>query len=99
MDPGHGRAEHGGQITWRFPAATAVFPHDVWVIAPGGSAASATQVTTGLKFPGDPSVSKTFTQAGTWTFICKLHSVITAGNVDGHGRHRGRHGRSGGDAP
>ena len=59
------------------------FPHDVWVIAPGGNAASATQVTSGLKFPGDPSVSKTFTTAGTWTFLCKIHSVLTAGTYTG----------------
>ena len=57
-----------------------MFPHDVWVIAPGWQRPpSATQVTTGLKFPGDPSVSKTFTETGTWTFLCKIHSVLTAG--------------------
>ena len=33
-------ADDGRQITWSFPAETAVFPHDVWVIAPGGTAAS-----------------------------------------------------------
>ena len=43
---------------WNFPSETAVFPHDVWVIAPGGDAASATQVTSGLKFPGDAPVSQ-----------------------------------------
>ena len=71
------------QMTWAFPAETAVFPHDVWVIAPGGTAASATQVTPGLKFPGDPPVSKTFTEAGTWTFLCKVHSVLSNGTYTG----------------
>ena len=27
----------GDKITWSFPSETAVFPHDVWVVAPGGS--------------------------------------------------------------
>ena len=39
----------------------------------------ATQVTTGLKFPGDPPVSKTFTETGTWKFFCKIHRHTTAG--------------------
>jgi PKD repeat protein len=72
----------GDSLTWKFGEA-AVFPHDVWVIAPGGNAASATQVTSGLKFPGDPPVSKTFTQAGTWTFLCKVHSVLSNGTYTG----------------
>ena len=37
----------GDQITWKFPSETAGFPHDVWVVTPGGDAASATLVTPG----------------------------------------------------
>ncbi len=32
-------------------------------------------------FPGDPSVSKTFTQTGTWTFYCSLHSSCSDGTA------------------
>ncbi len=69
---------NGDTARWNFPAETATFPHDVWVVAPGGSQATPTQVTTGLKFPGDRSVTKPLDQNGAWTFICKVHATYNA---------------------
>ena len=39
--------------------------------------------------PGDPPVTKTLTQTGAYTFICKVHSFYdaTTDDVDRHGRH------------
>ena len=34
-------------------------------------------------FPGGPSVTKTLTQTGTWTFLCRLHSSYSAGAWSG----------------
>ena len=45
--------------------------------------------------PGGPSVSRTFTTNGAWTFYCSLHASYTGGAVGRHGGHgrrdRGRH--------
>ena len=73
----------GDQITWSFPAETAVFPHaDVWVAGRASLALTRTQVTDGLKFPGDPSVSRTFTETGTWMYLCKIHAAFNGGVLD-----------------
>jgi plastocyanin len=73
----------GDQITWNFPTS-AGFAHDVWLIAPGEPPDSAgTEVTTGPVDPGGSPVSSTFEQAGSWTFLCKLHSFVSGGQWTG----------------
>ena len=76
----------GDTVRWNFPASQSQ-PHDVWVYPPGGNpnptGGDLTQVTSGIASPGDPSVTKTLTQTGTWTFLCKLHSSYSAGAWDG----------------
>ncbi|WP_170179090.1 OmpL47-type beta-barrel domain-containing protein [Solirubrobacter pauli] len=72
---------NGDKVEWSFPAETATFPHDVWVVAPGGSQANPTQVTSSIVFPGGDPVSKTLDQNGAWTFICKIHSVYNAAST------------------
>ena len=34
-------------------------------------------------FPGGPSASKTLTQTGTWTFVCRVHAAFTGGAWSG----------------
>ena len=79
-------ATAGDTVTWRF-GPDAGFPHDAWVVPPGGnpdpSGSDITQVTNGLVFPGGPSASKTLNQTGTWTFLCKLHAGFTNGAWSG----------------
>ena len=41
------------------------------------------QVTSGIVFPGGASVTKTLTQTGTWTFLCRLHSSYSGGAWSG----------------
>ena len=63
---------------WRF-GATAGSAHDVKLRAPGaGGAPSQLETLTAFAAPNSPPVSKTFTQTGTWTFICTLHSTYNA---------------------
>ena len=77
-------AVSGDVVTWNFPAATAAFPHDVWVIAPSEAPDSAgTEVTDGPVPVGGPSVSYTPDEVGTWTFVCKLHSAVSEGSWQG----------------
>jgi len=77
---------NGDTVQWNFPAEDH-FPHDVWVIAPGGDPAPGSpdrvQVTQFPVNPGGPSVSKTFTQNGEWTFFCSLHASYVGGEWDG----------------
>jgi PKD repeat protein len=74
----------GDVVRWNFPAATAGAPHDVWVIEPGEAPNSdGREVTSGFKFPGDPPVSETFDEAGTWTWVCKVHSHREATGWEG----------------
>ena len=71
-------------VRWNFPEDTAAFPHDVWVIAPGEAPDSeGTQVTSGPVQPGGPSVSRALGEAGTWTFVCQLHSSVQQGRWQG----------------
>ena len=73
----------GDVVQWNFPD-TAQFPHDVWVIAPGEAPNSAgTEVTDGTVSPGGESVSRALNQAGTWTFLCKVHSFVSGGEWTG----------------
>ncbi|HSI80510.1 MAG TPA: ThuA domain-containing protein, partial [Solirubrobacterales bacterium] len=74
----------GDEVRWNFPSATAGFPHDVWLIAPGEAPDSAgTEVTSGVVNPGGPSVAHTFEESGTWTFVCKVHSFVNQGAWQG----------------
>jgi PKD repeat protein len=85
-DPSTVNLASGDRITWNFPADEGQ-PHDVWTVPPGGNPAPGssdlTQVTAGPVFPGGASVSKTLTQTGTWTFICRLHSSFSEGAWSG----------------
>ena len=86
-DPDRCEIAFGGTVTWRFDQPDAQFPHDVWVVPPGGNPDPAgpdiTQVTTGPVSPGGPPVSRTFNTAGTWQFICRIHSGFTGGQWSG----------------
>jgi PKD repeat protein len=85
-DPNAVNLSAGDRITWHF-GELASFPHDVWVIPPGGNpnptGGDVTQVTSGIVFPGADPVSKTFTQTGTWTFLCKVHATYSGGAWSG----------------
>jgi plastocyanin len=83
-DPNQVDAALGDVVTWNFPAATAGFTHDVWVVAPDEAPGSAgTQVTSGPVNPGGPPVSYTPDQEGEWTYVCKLHSFVSGGQWTG----------------
>ena len=75
----------GDSITWRFgPAAGTA--HDVWVVPPGGDPSPTGPDLTKVSdvvFPGGAPVSRTFTQTGTWTFLCRLHATFTSGTWNG----------------
>jgi len=77
----------GDDVRWNFPSETAGFPHDVWLVPPGGDpdpgGDDIVEVTDGLADPGDPPVSQTFEQEGAWTFLCRLHSGFSGGAWSG----------------
>ena len=77
----------GGVVTWRFDQPDAQFPHDVWLVPPGGNPDPAGsdifQVTNGPVSPGGPPVSHTFGTAGSWQFICRIHASYAAGQWSG----------------
>ncbi|HEX6025569.1 MAG TPA: PKD domain-containing protein, partial [Solirubrobacter sp.] len=85
-DPSALNINNGDTVRWNFPSDEGQ-PHDVWTVPPGGNPAPGspdlTQVTNGPKFPGEPPVTKTLTQNGTWTFICRLHSSFSEGSWSG----------------
>ncbi|MBE2317690.1 PKD domain-containing protein [Solirubrobacter sp. CPCC 204708] len=62
----------GDTVRWDFPA-DGHFPHDVWLVAPGGDWANPTKESEWVN-PGGPSVTKTLNTVGTYTFICKVHA-------------------------
>jgi plastocyanin len=68
----------GDTVTWHFDEPAAVFPHDVWLVPPGGdpspAGADIAQVTGGPVFPGGNPAPFTFRKAGAWTFLCRIHS-------------------------
>ena len=74
-------------MTWHFDQPDAQFPHDVWLVRPGGnpdpSGPDLQQVTNGPVAPGGPPVSFTFQTAGSWQFICRLHSSFAGGQWSG----------------
>jgi plastocyanin len=86
-DPSRCDIATGGTVTWHFDQPDAQFPHDVWLVPPGGNPDPAGpdifQVTSGPVSPGGPPVSRTFTTAGNWQFICKIHSSYSAGAWSG----------------
>jgi len=77
----------GGTVTWHFDQPDAQFPHDVWLVPPGGnpdpSAGDIFQVTNGTVAPGGPPVSYTFQNQGSWQFICRVHSGYAGGQWSG----------------
>jgi PKD repeat protein/type 1 glutamine amidotransferase len=75
-------ATTGDTVKWNFPD-TAGFQHDVWVIKPGEAPDSDGHKLTDPVEPGGQSVSATVDQAGTWTWLCKIHSFKTGGHWEG----------------
>ncbi len=75
-EPNAVAATVGDTVRWNFPAATAGTVHDVWIIKPGESPTSdATKLSPGaIVLPGDPPVTSVVDTAGTYTFLCKIHS-------------------------
>lgn len=86
-DPTGCNIAFGGTVTWHFDQPDAQFPHDVWLVRPGGnpdpSGGDLVQVTNGPVAPGGPPVSSTFNTAGTWQFVCRIHSGFSAGQWSG----------------
>ena len=69
----------GDTVRWNFPAATAGSAHDLWIIKPGESPTSdgtrlSNNATGNIVLPGGPSITQVADTAGTYTFLCKLHS-------------------------
>ncbi|HSI79117.1 MAG TPA: multicopper oxidase domain-containing protein [Solirubrobacterales bacterium] len=79
--------ELGDEVRWNFPAETAVFPHDVWLVPPGGDPSPTEgdifELTDGIVFPGGEPVSHVFDQEGTWLFVCRVHSGFSGGQWSG----------------
>jgi plastocyanin len=86
-DPTRCDIAFGGQVTWHFDQPDAQFPHDVWLVRPGGNpdptGPDLVQVTNGPVAPGGPPVSSTFSTAGSWQFICRIHSGFSGGQWSG----------------
>ena len=86
-DPAAVTAKVGDTVRWNFPAATAGAPHDLWLIKPGEAPLSdGTLLVTGdlpIVLPGGPSITNTVTQAGTYTFVCKIHGHKGATDWEG----------------
>jgi plastocyanin len=86
-DPTRCDIAFGGTVTWHFDQPDAQFPHDVWLVPPGGNpdpnGGDIVQVTNGPVAPGGAPVSHTFQNQGTWQFICRLHSGFAGGQWAG----------------
>ena len=72
----------GDTVRWNFPTSAAL-PHDVWVIKPGESPTSQGTQIADITLAGGPSASTTVDQAGTWTFVCHVHSFESEGRWQG----------------
>ena len=75
----------GDSITWRF-GASAGSAHDVWLVPPGGDPSPTGPdlvKVSDVVFPGGAPVSRTLTQTGTYSFICRLHAAFTGGAWNG----------------
>jgi PKD repeat protein/type 1 glutamine amidotransferase len=81
-NPSSFSATVGDVARWNFPE-TAGFQHDVWVIKPGEASDSDGHKLTDPVEPGGPSASTTLDQAGTWTYLCKIHSFKSGGHWEG----------------
>ena len=86
----------GDTVRWNFPAGEGQ-PHDVWISRRAATrirrSADLSRSPTASSSRAEPSVTKTLTQTGTWTFICRLHSSYSRRRVERHGRHGRRGGR------
>ena len=70
--------KNGDRITWTWPD-TEITGHDLRLRAPGAPGASnQLEVLSVFAQPNNPPITKTFTQNGTWQFICTLHSTYNA---------------------
>ena len=74
-------AQVGDTIEWRFlqpgnPNAVGA-THDVWLVAPGGSA-----VQLGASYLA-PTATTVVSQAGTYDFYCNIHGGLTPGGMNG----------------
>ena len=81
----------GDTVKWNFPAATAGTVHDLWIIKPGESPTSdGTRLSNNdsgnIVLPGGPSITQVVDTAGTYTFLCKIHSHKGRDELAGHGR-------------
>jgi PKD repeat protein/glucose/arabinose dehydrogenase/type 1 glutamine amidotransferase len=79
----------GDEVRWNFDEPAAQFPHDVWLVPPGGDpdpdGTDIFEVTEGLVSPGGDPVSQTLDEEGSWQYICRVHS----GYDDGSGEWSG----------
>ncbi len=86
-EPDQVEAALGDEVTWNFDEPEAQFPHDVWLVPPGGNPDPAGpdifEVTDGTVNPGGPPVSHTFEEEGAWTFVCRVHSGFGDGEWSG----------------
>jgi PKD repeat protein len=73
----------GDIVRWNFDEPAAVFPHDVWLVPPGGNPSTDIYEVSPIVSPGAPPVSETLDEAGTWTYVCKLHSGFSGGAWNG----------------
>jgi plastocyanin len=63
----------GDTLRWNFPT-TAGTVHDVWIIKPGEAPTSDGTKLSDIVLPGGDPVTTSADAAGTWTFLCKVHS-------------------------
>jgi plastocyanin len=79
----------GDELTWNFDEPAAQFPHDVWLVPPGGDpdpdGADIFEVTDGLVSPGGEPVSQTLDEEGNWQYICRVHSGFDDGTDEWSG--------------
>jgi plastocyanin len=88
-NPDQVEATTGDSLRWNFDEPAAQFPHDVWLVPPGGDpdpeGEDIFEVTDGLVSPGGDPVSQTLNEEGSWQYICQVHS----GYDDGSGEWSG----------
>jgi plastocyanin len=77
-DPSNVEIETGETVTWNFASSTGV-SHNVNGVA--GPAEDAAWPGYDSGFHSDGEVSRTFTQPGTYTFVCDAHSATMTGTV------------------
>ena len=83
-NPNTVQAATGDVVRWNFPEATAGAPHNVYLIQPDEAPDSAGHlVSDEVVLPGAPPVTATLDEAGTWTYVCKIHSHVENGHYVG----------------